>query len=360
MSSTYSEETFEKIRDRMLNNISNPVDKREGSIVYDTVAPTAAEVAQLYIEDDYILTETYADTASRAGLIKRCKERGITPYPATYAVHLGIFTPSELTIPLNSRFTADDLTYYVSEKITDGQYKLICETAGTVGNNYRGNIIPLDYIQGLETARIEEIIIPARDIEETEALRKRYYASFNNKAFGGNIADYKAKCGEIGITGGVKIIPCWNGGGTVKLICVNTEFTSPSAGLLTELKEIIDPVEFEGQGYGVAPIGHIVTVVGAESIPITITAEIEYIQDITFADLYSSFKSAIQDYLYTLRYSWADSSSIVIRLAQIETLLYSITGVNDISNITINGESENLTLSSNQIPIYGGINGETS
>lgn len=360
MNSTYSEETFEKIRNRMLNNISNPVDKREGSIVYDTVAPTAAEIAQLYIEDDYILTETYADTASRAGLVKRCKERGITPYSATQAVYLGLFTPTSLTIPLNSRFVANDLTYYVSEKIADGQYKLICETAGIVGNSYTGNIIPLDYIQGLESARITEIIIPARDIEETEALRKRYNDSFNNRAYGGNIADYKAKCAEIGMTGGVKVIPCWNGGGTVKLICINTEYNSPSSALLNELKEIIDPVEFEGQGYGVAPIGHIVTVVGVNSVSINITADIEYSSGITFNDLYPSLKAVIKDYLYNLRYSWADSDSIIIRLAQIETLLFSVTGVNDISNITINGESENLTLSSNQIPIYGGINGTSS
>lgn len=360
MSLTYSEQTYEKIRDRMMGNISNAVDRREGSIVYDTVAPTAAEIAQLYIEDDYILTETYADTASRSGLIKRCAERGITPYSATNAVCLGLFTPTELTIPLNSRFTADDLNYYVSEKIADGQYKLICETAGTVGNRYTGNIIPLDYIQGLETARISEIIIPARDIEETEKLRQRYYNSFNNRAYGGNIADYKLKCGEIGMTGGVKVDPCWNGGGTVKLICVNTEYNVPSSELLIELKQIIDPVEFEGQGYGVAPIGHIVTVVGAVSVPINITATIEYVSGVTFSDLYSSFKSVIQDYLFNLRYNWAESDSIIIRLAQIETLLYSITGVNDISNITINGENENLTLSSNQIPIYGGINGETS
>lgn len=360
MSSTYSEETFEKIRDRMLNNISNPIDKREGSIVYDTLAPTAAEIAQLYIEDEYILTETYADTASRAGLIKRCAERGITPYPATYAEHLGVFTPSELTIPLNSRFTAEDLTYYVSEKIADGQYKLICETAGTVGNNYVGNIIPLDYIQGLETAEIVEIITPARNIEETEALRQRYYRSFSNKAFGGNIADYKAKCAEIGSTGGVKVNPCWNGGGTVKLVCVDTNFNSPSSGLLEDLKEIIDPVEFEGQGYGVAPIGHIVTVVGAESVPINITATIEYSSGVTFSDLYSKLKTVFSDYLFSLRYDWVNNNSITIRLAQIESLLFNVNGVIDISNITINGESSNLTLSSYQIPIYGGINGETS
>ena len=141
---------------------------------------------------------------------------------------------------------------------------------------------------------------------------------------------------------------------------MNTGYTSPSAGLLNELKEIIDPVEFEGQGYGVAPIGHIVTVVGAESVSINITAEIEYKSDATFADLYPYFKSVIKDYLYNLRYSWADSSSIVIRLAQIETILFNVSGVNDISNLKINGESSNLTLSSNQIPIYGGINGETS
>ena len=46
----YENMTFENIMDRCLSRVSASVDKREGSIVYDAIAPAAAELAIMYIE----------------------------------------------------------------------------------------------------------------------------------------------------------------------------------------------------------------------------------------------------------------------------------------------------------------------
>ena len=94
---------LERMIDRVLEQDSN-IDTREGSIIYNALAPAAVEVMGMYIEAQRILDETFADTASREYLIKRAKERGITPQPATNAILKGIFKPSELTIPIGSRF----------------------------------------------------------------------------------------------------------------------------------------------------------------------------------------------------------------------------------------------------------------
>ena len=40
---------YDTILQRMLDNVSSKVDKREGSIIYDAIAPCAAELAQMYI-----------------------------------------------------------------------------------------------------------------------------------------------------------------------------------------------------------------------------------------------------------------------------------------------------------------------
>ena len=86
----YENVTYEMIRDRMLSRIPDKFDKREGSVIWDTHSPTAIELRILYIELDAILREAYGDTASRKFLIFRCKEQGITPYPATNAVLKGV------------------------------------------------------------------------------------------------------------------------------------------------------------------------------------------------------------------------------------------------------------------------------
>lgn len=71
----------------------NPeIDTREGSLIYDALAPASIELRIMYMEFDVIMNETFADTAHREWLIKRCAERGITPYPAKKAILKGVFT----------------------------------------------------------------------------------------------------------------------------------------------------------------------------------------------------------------------------------------------------------------------------
>ena len=45
----YSEEnTFDKIMNRALERVSDDVDKREGSVIYDALSPMAAELVHCY------------------------------------------------------------------------------------------------------------------------------------------------------------------------------------------------------------------------------------------------------------------------------------------------------------------------
>lgn len=46
----YEDMTFENIMDRCLARVPDSVDKREGSVIYDAIAPAAAELAIMYIE----------------------------------------------------------------------------------------------------------------------------------------------------------------------------------------------------------------------------------------------------------------------------------------------------------------------
>ena len=79
----------------------------------------------IYVALDSILNETFADTASREYLIKRCAERGITPLPATAAVGIGEFS---MDVPIGSRFSCDKYNWTVTERISAGQFYLTCET----------------------------------------------------------------------------------------------------------------------------------------------------------------------------------------------------------------------------------------
>lgn len=350
----YENITYEIILQRMLGRVPNTMDKREGSIIYDALAPAAVELQNMYIELDTILNESFADTQSREYLIRRAAERGISPEPATYAVLQGEFNTD---VPIGSRFSLDTLNYVVMEKISAGTFKLQCETIGEIGNSQTGILIPIDYIAGLTSAALTEILIPGEDEEDTEHLRTRYYSSLDSRAFGGNIQDYKEKVNAISGVGGVKVYPAWAGGGTIKLVVIDSTYTVPSGTLLDAVQTAVDPVANAGQGYGIAPIGHTVTVAGVTETTVNISTNITYQEGWTWEDVEAYVLSAIDSYFSELATGWADTDNLILRVSQIETRLLNVAGVIDIADTTINGATQNLTLSVDSIPKRGDVVG---
>ena len=64
--------------ERMLSRVPDALDKREGAIIFDALAPAAFEMSILYTELETALDQTFADTCQGVYLDKRCMERGIT------------------------------------------------------------------------------------------------------------------------------------------------------------------------------------------------------------------------------------------------------------------------------------------
>lgn len=347
----YEHMTYETILNRMLDKIPSNMDKREGSIIYDALAPCAIEMQLMYIELDVILKETFGDTASREYLIRRASERGLTPYYSTYAILKAEFN---MEVPIGSRFSLNDFNYIIIEKILGYEYQIQCETLGSEGNRYFGDIIPIDYIKGLTIARITEILIPAQDDEDTEDFRERYLNSFSSQAFGGNVADYLAKTNSISGVGSTKVTPVWNGGGTVKLTILDAEFNKATDTLIELVQETIDPNK-DSSGVGLAPIGHVVTVDTVDEIEINISTSIVNSSSVNIESIKTEVTQLINQYLYDLRKEWDTEDNIVIRIAVLESVIMSITGVVDISNTSINNMHENVNLNNNEIPILGVI-----
>jgi len=391
--------TFNEILERMISRVPNSFDKREGSVIYDALAPAALELQRIYIELNSILSDSYGDTASREYLILRCKERGIIPEQASKAILRGKFTPSGINV-IGKRFNVNELNYVVIRALTDsdGGYEVQCESPGTIGNRTLGTMIPIEYIQGLETAELIEVLIPGEDDETTDNLRKRYFDSFKESAFGGNVKDYINKVNAISGVSATKVKRVWNNdinpleliptqkvvdwangvgmksdpevfrwltaaisagkekkltvGGTVLLTILGSDFNVASNRLIQTVQQEIDPTDAPGEGYGLAPIGHIVNVKSARGVEISVKTEITFETGYNWSNLRNSMEEAIKGYLLELCKSWANTPFLVVRIAQIETRLLQIKGIVDIGNTTINGVDKNLTLDEYEIPVF--------
>lgn len=400
----YEAQTYESILARMLQkalSINSNLDTREGSLVWYGDAPAAVELQNLYIALDTVLNETFADTATRPYLILRAAERGLSPQPASPAILQMAITPTTLFLPLNTRFSIEELNYYVSADRGSGNYELTCETAGEAGNNYTGTVIPIEYVDGLETCKITSVLVPGEDEEDTELFRQRYLNSLNAQAFGGNQIDYIEKVNAIPGVGGVKVYRAWNGdlkpanmippkeaeawieglsgvpepvklwldtvyaaaknnmftvGGTVKLVVINSTFTVPSPTLVEQVQTAVDPLQNAGEGVGIAPIGHVVRVEGVQEETVDLGFALYYQRGWSWEDVSGYVTEAINGYFLELAQSWADQDeALVVRISQIESRLLGITGILDIANTTINEKAANHTLALDHIPVLGSL-----
>lgn len=346
--------TFENIMSRMLDRLNDDLDKREGSVIWDALAPAALELEQAYIFLDYILLEGFADTADLEFLVRRCAERGITQKAATKAIVKGVFTPTNIDLT-GQRFNLGKLNYAIKEAVTGeaGSWYLECEAYGMQGNQ-TGNLIPIDYIPGLETCVVSEVSIPGTDEEDVEALRSRYFLSLKTKAFGGNKADYLNNTNAVNGVGASKVIPIWNGAGTVKVLVLDSNYDKASSALVNLVQETLDPTQ-EASGDGLAPIGHVVTVVAPDETTVNITTTLDFDTGYSWLNLQTAINKAVSDYLLELRKNWADSSSLTVRISQIESALLAITGIVDVTGTKINGNASNLTVVNTSIPVIGTV-----
>lgn len=350
----YEHITYEEIVRRILARAPDTMDKREGSILYDAVAPMAVEIQNLYLELDTILSQGFIDTAEGEYLEMRCAERGIFPAEATHAVMQGEFN---MDIPIGSRYSLGDYNYTAKERVSQGVYRLECETVGSEPNAVIGALTPIDYIDGLISAAITKNLIPGEDREEQEHLRARYYDSLDAQAFGGNIADYREKTAALPGVGDCKVYPVWNGGGTVKVVIIDSNFAKPSDALLSEVQAKIDPPQKQGQGYGLAPIGHVVTVAGVSEAPVNIQSTITYQGELGFADLKAAIEEAVDGYFLELAGTWAQEEKLIVRISQIEMRLLDLPGILDISGTKLNGTESNYIVPQDSIPVRGTIDG---
>lgn len=166
--------TYEEILKSMLDNVSDELDKREGSIIYTALAPCAAVLAQMYVDMELERQLAFASTSSGDYLDMLVGEVAIARISAIKAQRKATFTDGSgipFNIDLGSRFGIENISFKAISKIADGEFILECETDGEAGNILSVNLLPIDNISGLGTATLtNEFIVYGADEETDEAL----------------------------------------------------------------------------------------------------------------------------------------------------------------------------------------------
>lgn len=340
----FENQTFETILGRMLDRVSNSLDKREGSIIYTALAPIAAELAQMYMELDIVLRLGFGETSSGEYLEHRASDFGIDRKPATKALRKGLFwnaSNQPIDVPVGSRYSCEQVNFVVRSRLAAGEFELECETAGEIGNTVFGSLLPIDYIVGLARAELTDVIVPGEDVESDESLRARYLQKVREPGTSGNVADYKRWATEVIGVGTAKVMPLWNGPGTVKVIITDSDRRPASPSLVDAVAAHIEEVR---------PIGSAVTVVSATGKPIDVTATVTLASGYTLQQVQDAFVQQLEAYLRETAFELT-----YVSYARIGTLLLGTPGVLDYVNLTVNGGTSNVALLDEEVPVLGTV-----
>lgn len=347
----YEDMTYEVILQRMMDRVTAKypnLDNREGSIIFNALAPAALEMAVMYTELNNALNQSFVSTATRSFMLIACEQMGmnISQFDAKAGVHKGEF---DVEVPIGSRWNCELFNYTVTEFIgMNGDYytyQMECDTTGTTPNKQTGDLTAItDIPEGLTYARVTECLIEGENQVSDDDVRTAYFEFVNSTITDGNIAQYERWCSEYDGIGNVKIIPLWNGVNTVKVSILSASNHAASEELVADFQEYLDP-NVEGMGNGVAPIGAFVTVTTATEIPISVSA------NVTMKSGYTDTKpitTALEKYFAEIAYEKS-----TVAYMTLGAVILGADGVDGITNLTLNGGTSDIILGSEEIPVVG-------
>lgn len=367
-----SQQTYQNILTQMLDQVPATFDKRDTSPIPTALGPAAYALEGYYISLNQVQLAAYIQTATGQALDYLAVIAGLTRYPASAAVRLGIF---DMAVPIGSRYSTingvDSINFQATAATTgetegDYYFQLTAETPGSIGNEYTGPILPITAIPGLNSAQITDILVPGDDEESDEDFRARIIEALNDRPFGGNIASYRTYIMAIDGVGAVQVYPTWNGGGTVKCSVLGADFLPASPTLVENVQNAVDPPPNQGLGLGTAPIGAQVTVVAPEELTVNVSATLQLASGYAIGQVQTPIQQAIENYMLSVRQEWAtpvNTTSVEyqanVYVARIVAAIVGVPGVINATNVQLNGGTADLILTeagaTQQVPITGTV-----
>ena len=202
---------------------------------------------------------------------------------------------------------------------------------GNVGAN-TVTVIPMS-IPGITSVTNPEPMTDGFDQESDDDLYERFHFHVTQPATSGNCNDYIEWASSIAGVGHVKVLPIWNGPGTVKVLVTDANGEPASPALLNKVITYIESVR---------PIGPEVTVVAPSLFDLTIKLTV------TSGDGDADYiKTMLNKYFVSRNFT-----GTTISYAKVGNMILTDdkTEVDDYSGLLINDATGNISVTDDQIP----------
>ena len=224
----FENQTYETIRNRILDNTNINIDKREGSFLSNMVSAISEELAKAYINMGDILSLGFIDDTFDTYLDKRVGEFGVYRKAGTKATgEIKVEGKEGAIITNGTLIKANDLYFTVLNDIELPAENILYVEANEAG--YKNNLLANTEFELVEkndkvTKLINEVeFTNGVDVETDEDLRKRFVKVVNNPSASGNKNHYEEWALEVNGVGRAIVYPLWNGNGTVKVMIIGND-----------------------------------------------------------------------------------------------------------------------------------------
>lgn len=332
----YKEQTEEDIKNRILNNIKINVNKNEGSFLNNMISPLSVELTKAYIEQGNLLSMAFIEDAFDDFLDKRISEFGVYRKLGQKA-HGEVIVIGEpgVSITNGTILVIDDLGYIVLNDITLPENNVLHIEAVEVGEKYNKENTELklqNEIQGIGKL-VSEKISGGIDIESDEKLKSRFKKVVMNPSTSGNKNHYEQWALEVNGVDRAIVYPRWSGAGTVKVMIVGKDNKPVSEEVLNNCK-----IHIQEQ----MPLSEMtLTIVTPTLLNLDINASVKLNSSYSLDEVKSEFILVIKEYLKEI------TNKLVY--SKVYGLLANLSGVNDVSSLTLNNITTNINIPDDKI-----------
>ena len=340
----FSSQTYENIKQRILDDTNLNLDKREGSFLNNQISPVAEELAKAYINMGDILSLGFIEDTFDTFLDKRVGELGVYRKQGTKSTgSIKVEGRDGTVISNGTLLKSNDLYFTVLNDIELPTDNILYVEANEVGYKY-------NMVEGTEFELVEQddsitrlyneqSFIGGVDIETDDELRRRYIKVVNNPSTSGNKAHYEEWALEVNGVGRALIYPLHAGPGSVKVMVIGNDNKPVGSDIVENARLHIEEN---------MPIGCSLTVSTPTLLNITLNATVKLKEGYTIDEIQEYFKVGLDDYLKTI--------TTELTYSKVYGILVNLPGVGDINSLTINDNTINISISEDKIVNISSVN----
>ena len=329
--------SYETIKQRILDSIVIDIDKREGSFTNNMISPVVEELAKAYINMEDILSLGFIDDSFDTYLDKRVSEFGVYRKEGVKATgEIKVEGKDGATITNGTLIKANDLYFTVLNDIELPNENILYVEANEAG--YKYNLLANTEFELVEkndkvTRLVNEVeFTNGVDVESDEDLRKRFVKVVNNPSTSGNKNHYEEWALETNGVGRAIVYPLWNGNGTVKVMIIGNDNKPVTEDIIENCKLYIEEN---------MPIGCQLTVITPSLLNVSVKASIELKEGYILEDIQTDFKTSLNEYLKGV--------TTELTYSKVYGLLVNHSGVEDVTEFKINDSNVNISISEDKI-----------